>query len=402
MNILLLGNGFDLNHQFPTTYIDFMITTRFLLENYDQSMKTVGDIFGDERLKKQSQNIELSYEEHKSKYHHIALSRIEIEELIEKAEKNCWYDYFSKMVNKDIGWIDFEKEIVKVLKSFRHFFKTSGLPLKTMDDMRAAYIVNQFSFFSTIKTEEYVGNYFWGLPDIKHEYQRENPAGSGFFEIDQKNIIEDLLIDLKTFADMLRLYLSCFVESVLEEMRQMGYRAQNRSLPNKVEYVFTFNYTTTYESLNEKPSITHIHGDVLNDIILGVNPDENDELSEIDTSFIKFKKYFQRTILGTDAEFRMVYSHLVELQNHGYENDLYVIGHSLDVTDEDIIKKLFDLSSNIVIFYHNKNAMESHISNLITMYGKSDYDALALEKNIQFKLLEKTQWGLKEEALLSV
>ena len=32
MNVLLLGNGFDLNHMFPTSYINFLNTVNFLLE----------------------------------------------------------------------------------------------------------------------------------------------------------------------------------------------------------------------------------------------------------------------------------------------------------------------------------------------------------------------------------
>lgn len=30
MKVLLLGNGFDLNHKFPTSYINFLNTVMFL------------------------------------------------------------------------------------------------------------------------------------------------------------------------------------------------------------------------------------------------------------------------------------------------------------------------------------------------------------------------------------
>ena len=87
MNILLLGNGFDLHHKFPTAYIDFLHTLQFLVEHYDEStMKTVASVFGDERLKSKCKNIEKSFAEYKSSYEKIPLENTKIWFLKEKAQ----------------------------------------------------------------------------------------------------------------------------------------------------------------------------------------------------------------------------------------------------------------------------------------------------------------------------
>ena len=46
MNVLLLGNGFDLNHDMPTLYNDFLQTVNFLIQRTVMEGDTLGKIFG--------------------------------------------------------------------------------------------------------------------------------------------------------------------------------------------------------------------------------------------------------------------------------------------------------------------------------------------------------------------
>ena len=50
MKVLLLGNGFDLFHHFPTRYIDFLSVVNFLIENYNSNFKNVGQVLGNQQL----------------------------------------------------------------------------------------------------------------------------------------------------------------------------------------------------------------------------------------------------------------------------------------------------------------------------------------------------------------
>ena len=52
---------------------------------------------------------------------------------------------------------------------------------------------------------------------------------------------------------------------------------------------------------------------------------------------------------------------------------LYIFGHSLDVTDKDILRDLI-LNDNVytTIFYHNKDVMGQQIANLVKVIGQDE------------------------------
>ena len=50
MNLFLIGNGFDLAHDLPTKYENFLHTISFLINSYTSDMTTVGSIFGNNQL----------------------------------------------------------------------------------------------------------------------------------------------------------------------------------------------------------------------------------------------------------------------------------------------------------------------------------------------------------------
>ena len=71
---------------------------------------------------------------------------------------------------------------------------------------------------------------------------------------------------------------------------------------------------------------------------------------------------------------------------------LYVIGHSLDKTDQDVIKELFEVSRKIIIFYHNEAIVGTYIKNLIEIYGKNDFDELRVSKMLEFLPQGEIEW----------
>ena len=114
MNVFLLGNGFDLGHNFPTAYIDFLKTTKFLVDYYDESWDKVGSVFGHPELQKLDTNIKRSYQRHSMIYDHTDLDKDRISSLVNEAKKNIWFRFLLQSFNCDIGWIDFEKEIARL------------------------------------------------------------------------------------------------------------------------------------------------------------------------------------------------------------------------------------------------------------------------------------------------
>ena len=137
--------------------------------------------------------------------------------------------------------------------------------------------------------------------------------------------------------------------------------------------------------------VDHIHGNTNSHIVLGINPDEKDEVYSIDTTFLQFKKYFQRVFFKTDVAFlqNMMYQ---KRTPRSLDNHVWVIGHSLDSTDEDVIKQVFDSAKKITVLYHEEDKVKDYITHLVEIYGKQGLDSLREEKNLMFMPQAEIDW----------
>ena len=108
MNILVIGNGFDIAHGLPTGYKDFLLFVSILqhlasdtaftpLCEKEEKMLTFLMT-----LKEQSANRE-------------ELAAAVWNELAELIDNNVWVSYFQEISIKE-RWVDFEKEISKVIR----------------------------------------------------------------------------------------------------------------------------------------------------------------------------------------------------------------------------------------------------------------------------------------------
>ena len=111
-NVFLIGNGFDLHHKLPTKYFDFICVAEYLTNNRLQAPLKVGDIFS--KCGK-SANIQESYNAHKEQFDAVEVPFEKASEITSLLQENMWFDYFSKTLDADAGWIDFEKEISTVI-----------------------------------------------------------------------------------------------------------------------------------------------------------------------------------------------------------------------------------------------------------------------------------------------
>ena len=377
MNVLLLGNGFDLNYKLPTKYINFLNTVNFLSTLLSLDGHSVGEIFGAQSLQLVDKDISNSYKAYQVIYDRIPLASEAVEKLTALASDNLLYGFLHESYNKDIGWIDFEKEISAIIRAFAEFlqnespnFDAKSHPMRIADRV----IISYFNFLTKQSTPGFLKS---GCGIVKDEYVMEYPYGSGNKVIDKEKIIHELEKQLQELSDGLQIYLKCFVEKVVAELCQHSMLQQFHALM-PAEKVITFNYTNTYEQVYHNREVFHIHGDLDKKIVLGVNPDEADEVDTIDISFLKFKKYYQRVLYHTDVDFlKWIFEEEGSVQ-------LVVMGHSLDVTDKDIIMQVFGRARNITILYFNENNEASLIANLIEIYGKIGFDNLRVEKHLRF------------------
>lgn len=162
--------------------------------------------------------------------------------------------------------------------------------------------------------------------------------------------------------------------------------------------------------------IDYIHGKAdmnntveSNNMVLGIDEYLDDDRKNIDVDFIAFKKFYQRIHKETGCKYKEWVDIIKgEWENATEENKakirrciskgelenkrihrLYIFGHSLDVTDKDILRDLI-LHDNVhtTIFYPDKEELGRKIANLVKVIGQDELIKRTggSTKTIEFKL----------------
>lgn len=390
MNVLMLGNGFDINYLLLTKYINFLNTVNYISARDLTEIHTVGDVLGAEELHRLDGDIEKSYKKYKQAYDNTLLPKEDIEMILKLVVNNNLFSYFINTVNRDLGWIDFEKELVVIIEAFREFLEEDR-PIFNISRYSSSiinrHIIEAFDYFHRPANLDQRGD---PARMVKNAYTIQYPYGSFNSILNKEKIIATLEKQMIDVAECLRIYLKCFVGNVVGEMSRLNYIKRIPALIN-AQRVVTFNYTNTYEQLYTSEKVYHIHGSIRNRVIIGVNPDEADEIDSIDVSFLRFKKYFQRVIQHSDDE----YLGWVTSKHNIFS--LVVMGHSLDITDKDIIMQMFDAAKDITVLYHNESAEASLVANLVNIYGKEKFDELRIKKRLRFLPQNAAYRGFAED-----
>lgn len=322
--LLLIGNGFDLAHSLPTSYIDFL----FLCQKYAE----INSIFEFEKRKIHDEVLRM----YKCKYN---------KKYVNKIKDNSWINYFIRLLNEEacIGrkWIDFESEIKNVCNAY----------IRSLKDLKAQKI-------AITRFEEFMNEYD---------------------DFDVARMKKDLI----SLIDILDSYLI-----VVNEIEIKFYS------PDIISFVPTdvisFNYTNTYDRIyGIRERIDFIHGktkDTNNQssIVLGF---ESYKDKKLDYDFAEFIKYYQ--MVNNDVS--------INILDNNNKNDFISMfyGHSLDVTDSDVIEEVIEKSVRVFILYHNAGHKSSIIKNLIKIYGHRKFREFCLGKNkriyfvSQAELIEK-------------
>ncbi|WP_167957379.1 AbiH family protein [Anaerosporobacter faecicola] len=404
MTILVLGNGFDLAHGLPTTYknfLDFMCVVRKIGKHKDNASKVKCiQRFTDrlcETLKNQlnqpNEDTVQCIEEYRdclrdelvknfcdSRTEQDIMERNRF--LLENAKNNTWIAYFIQvpMYEKE-NWIDFESEISHVIQSVDA--DMSGNEEKEVETLTNVFLRNRFTNDN---------------PDHAWTLDHGDYSGTLKKKITFSKLIYMLYDDLNRLTRCLEIYLANYVqklESSIQSPDILGIK------PNKI---LTFNYTDTYKKIYEhgKVEYDYIHGKAelthtlqTNNMVLGIDEYLPEERKNSDIAFITFKKYYQRIRKRTGNKYRnwvgtirKRYEEEIERSNreqdHGLgfrvpvsaftqQHYLYIFGHSLDLTDGDIIRDLL-LNDNVktVIYYCNDEIFGRQIANLVKVIGQDE------------------------------
>lgn len=380
-NVFLIGNGFDLHHKLPTKYFDFMCVANYLKNNTLLSSITIADILSNPKVYGKSRSIDNCYDTYKEHFENITIDFSKLTKISELVTDNIWFDYFMRTLNTEQGWVDFEKEISFVLERLNSLIPNGNSVLIPKDSEVDAFVLSNFRFFVDIDSNEKI--YDNMCLDIKDEYLKEYPINSSIFIANKDAIVKFLHENLMNLRLALSLYLECFVESTLDCLKSCDYAPFNKvQLLELGDDFITFNYTNTLEKLYCKNKPHHIHGSIdSSNIVLGINPNESDNVGTENTTFIKFKKYYQREIFKTDSEYIDWYRKYIKSETY-YR--IIVIGHSLDITDSDILKTLFTKAQEIYISYYQDEDRDSYMSNIVKMFGSEGFSNFKNDKKMVF------------------
>ena len=113
-------------------------------------------------------------------------------------------------------------------------------------------------------------------------------------------------------------------------------------------------------------------------MVLGIDEYLHEPAKTDDNEFIEFKKFYQRIYKRTGSKYLSWLGYLNAYIDKTRKanppaTSVYFYGHSLDITDGDIIAKLIRIeNATTTIFYHSKKALGDQISNLVKILGEEE------------------------------
>ena len=420
LNILVIGNGFDLAMGWPTRYADFLNFIRVFRFAYNtedyQKARIPKDCIGDFNnrmdrylIKDEKEKLEKlkPFWDRFSKAFKSREANQVFRDFHFCIYKSRWIEYFEYRYDRQLiageNWIDLEKEIkdaIKVLENdaikidVRNY---SSMEINTIDR----------------KIEEIIAK----IQIEKNENRKIHISTKTYIELRNK-----LREEFDKFVMALGIYLDFFVNQIdignnaQEDIRKLANRKED-----KIDHVLSFNYinnynrkyTTIMENENntcyvhgavnyikqlhkyiQKNQIDHYNQDTIKEIIeknkmiIGFDEYRDDDTKNKQLDFIYYRKYFQRILKGTGSQY-------LKWLEQNELNNIYIFGCSLDATDKEIIKDLFlckPVLTKIKIYYHDEEAHNRMIMNLISILTQETVIEMTSGINLDIEFVAQTKW----------
>lgn len=388
MNILVIGNGFDLAHGLPTKYGDFLdfcerarkiYTFRENTSLSDYKSKNIDNWKMNDYIKTalldafDKRDCKKDYNDDGTFNWKVKVPNKYLNELYSYIDQNAWLEYFlNRKFSLGENWIDFESEISEVIQA--------------LDEA-----------INTIKC----GRELEEMPREKHKilisiHKLSNGSMQKVFKDD--TILNDFAVfldaELGRLIRALEIYIVEFVRGVPVVKKNTDIEKLNP------DCVLSFNYSDTYERIyGERGGFEcdYIHGKAdinknvkSSNLVLGIDEYLDDDRKDKELELLPFKKFYQRIYKSTGNkylnwadEIKDEYADYINPNilstGKGYPGyTLYIFGHSLDVTDQDVLR-LFICNDNVQtkIFYYRKDEEDKTelgklIRNLILIMGQEE------------------------------
>lgn len=343
MDILILGNGFDIAHGLKTKYSDFLEYCNDEYQSYIRGIKS---------------NYMVCY------------------------EKNIWMKHFITRQSELKGdtWIDLEEEIYSVIQSIQKLpivvyaktnKKSSGYILEVpIHDTE----LNLCKLSKILKTPHY--------GDTLKKEGFYNPLDRHYIKYYIENYIDLINLLYKHLRDFTKVFEQYLHEEVLSNMDNAP--KYNLCINSKCVSLLSFNYTDTCERLYKinfnhndcgiKTQAVYVHGKIKDNdncnLVLGTYSFDNEE---IPAGFNVFRKHNQRHRYATIEKYQDLLNEL-KYPKKRYIPTFHIIGHSLDKSDHNILKHILLARDNsrINIYYHDQDVLERLINNITDIIGEEE------------------------------
>lgn|GEM_PF-1318688 len=293
-------------------------------------------------------------------------------------QKNTLLQYFLKKYNdKSLGdkWIDIETELSKIVMLVESIIKTLNTGQK--------YLINKEQlepYFDILCILSNIGMESSSIPIEKKSLQTN---------------ISRLEKELNNFIYLLENYLIYEENKIILHPKNFSILKDIDDIAQKITHLLSFNYTDTFRQLYDtalNDNVDFIHGKLKEDnLVLGIGETLNETEESNIILCIRFKKYFQRIFKQTGAKYD-------EWLIKNTFKTVYIYGHSLDVTDKEILQPIIENAQKVIIFYYDKSAYDQQIINLVKILGKKKFIKYVSKTINKIEFSEQT--NLKISSLL--
>lgn len=300
---------------------------------------------------------------------------------------NICYKYFHNLIKNQalVGsdWIDFEAEISLVISTMDKYSVSLEHPIRSLK-------IEDFVILDKLQKN------LFNLPvGTTRKNNRTVPVQDAtFFEVR-----EQLFKDLELLIESLDKYLVEKVETVqVEKLKILADLSP--------EVVVNFNYTHTFtNNYGNNSKLFFVHGECgkgseSNNMVLGIEEYWTDGRQDTHTSYAIFKKYIQRMQRGTYRALQDSYNTIInilpstelKLRNPNNKSELYFYGHSLAITDKDILLKLLQMNfGKTIVYYYSKPDEGQYMANMVVILGKDEFEKRMMDDKLEFRQIPKEE-----------
>ena len=416
LNILVIGNGFDLAMGWPTRYGDFLNFIRVFQIAYnnkdyqesrvpEECIRNLNDRierYPDKDEKKKLESLKPFWDGFSKAFESREANQV-FKDFHFCIYQNRWIEYFKYRYDEQLiageNWIDLEKEIKDAIKVLEN---------------DSIAIVNRKSFIiDTYEVNNKIKELIEKIQSEKKENRKYNLSAEAYAKLRSS-----LICEFDKFVMALGIYIDFFIRTIYEEcdIQRDVYRLLQLK-NDKIDHVLSFNYINNYNIKysgvrQDENNTCYVHGSVnyvyelrklknekngsknieriieKNKMIIGFDEYRDDDTKNKQLDFIYYRKYFQRILKGTGSQY-------LKWLEQNELNNIYIFGCSLDATDKEIIKDLFlckPVLTKIKIYYHDEEAHNRMIMNLISILTQETVIEMTSGINPDIEFIAQTKW----------